>query len=186
MNYEIKEVSERLKAARESLDFTPQYMAERTHTPVEAYLSLENGERDFSLSFLNECAEALGVELVELLTGTEPRLQKFTVVKNGEGLPIDRRAGFTYQHLAYLFKKKKIEPLMVTAPYSEAAEKGAVHLSSHEGQEMDLVISGRLKFVIGGHTEVLEAGDCVYYDSKTPHGMVAAGGEDCVFLAVLI
>jgi len=186
MNYEIKDVSARLKATREYLDLTAEEMAEKTRTPLAEYVSLESGEKDFSLSFLNDCAVALGVELIELLTGTEPRLQKYSIVKRGKGLPIDRRVGFTYQHMAYLFKHKMLEPLLVTAPYSEAAECKPVHLSTHDGQEMNFIISGKLKFQIGDKTEVLEPGDCVYFDSTNPHGMVATGGADCEFLAVLI
>lgn len=186
MKYDIKDVSLRLKATREYLDISAEEMAKKTSVTEDEYLSLENGGKDFSLSFLNECASALGVELIELLTGTEPRLQKYSIVKNGEGLPIERRAGFAYRHIAYLFKHKKIEPLIVTAPFSEDEQNQPVRLNSHEGQEMNLVISGKLKFTIDGHTEVLEAGDCVYYDSRQPHGMAADGGGDCVFLAVLI
>jgi mannose-6-phosphate isomerase-like protein (cupin superfamily) len=51
---------------------------------------------------------------------------------------------------------------------------------------MDMVVSGKLKFVIGEHIELLEPGDCIYFDAKNPHGMVAIDGQDCRFLAVLI
>ncbi|MCL2018223.1 MAG: cupin domain-containing protein [Oscillospiraceae bacterium] len=186
MNYEIKDVSARLKATRECLDITAQAMSEKTKTPLDEYISLENGEKDFSLSFLNDAAHALGVELIELLTGSEPRLQKYSVVKSGKGLPIDRRAGFVYQHMAYLFKSKKVEPLLVTAPHCESEKDCPVHMSSHAGQEMNFIIKGKLKFIIGDKTEILEEGDCVYFDSSQPHGMVAYGGADCEFLAVLI
>ena len=36
------------------------------------------------------------------------------------------------------------------------------------------------------HTEVLHEGDSIYYDSGHKHGMVAAGGKECVFLAVVM
>ncbi|MDR2560120.1 MAG: cupin domain-containing protein [Oscillospiraceae bacterium] len=186
MNYEIKDVSARLKATREYLDISTDDMAEKVKIPIKEYIILESGEKDLSLSFLNDCAGALGVELIELLTGTEPRLQKYSIVKSGKGLPIDRRIGFTYQHMAYLFKHKKIEPLIVTAPYSEAEQDKPVHLSKHDGQEMNFIIKGKMRFTIGGNTEILEEGDCVYFDSNVPHGMVAADGKDCEFLAVLI
>ncbi|MCL2697168.1 MAG: XRE family transcriptional regulator [Oscillospiraceae bacterium] len=186
MNYEIKDVSARLRATREYLDISADDMAAKVKIPIKEYIILESGEKDLSLSFLNDCAGALGVELIELLTGTEPRLQKYSIVKSGKGLPIDRRIGFTYQHMAYLFKHKKIEPLIVTAPYSESEQTQPVHMSAHDGQEMNLILKGKLKFTIGDKTEILEAGDCVYFDSSVPHGMVATGGADCEFLAVLI
>ena len=186
MDYNIKEVSSRLKSTREYLDINPEFMAQKTDTSVEEYLSYESGEKDFSLSFLNAAAEALGIEMIELLTGVEPKLNTYTVVKKGHGLPIERRIGFTYQHMAYLFKNKEIEPLIVDAPYSEEEQNKPIHLSVHDGQEMDFIISGKLKFVFNDHEEILDAGDCVYYNSKNPHGMIAYGGEDCQFLAILI
>ncbi|MCM1298169.1 MAG: XRE family transcriptional regulator [Firmicutes bacterium] len=186
MNYNIKEVSSRLKATREYLDISPEFMAERTSTTVEEYTSLENGEQDFSLSFLNACAEALGIEMIELLTGVEPKLQTYSLVRKDQGLPIERRIGFTYQHIAYLFKNKNIEPLIVEAPYSEEEQNKPIHLSVHDGQEMDYILSGQLKFIINDHEEILSEGDCIYYNSKNPHGMIAYGGADCKFLAVLI
>lgn len=186
MNYNIKEVSSRLKATREYLDISEEFMAEHTSTTVDEYKSYENGDKDFSLSFLNSAADALGIEMIELLTGTEPKLQTYSVVRKDNGLPIERRIGFTYQHMAYLFKNKKIEPFVVEAPYSEEDQKKPIHLSVHDGQEMDYIISGQLKFIINDHEEILNEGDCVYYNSKNPHGMIACGGKDCKFLAVLI
>ena len=186
MKYNIKEVSARLKATREYLDISEEYMAERTSTTVSQYKCYENGEKDLSLSFLNEAAEALGIEMIELLTGSEPKLETYSVVRKDNGLPIERRIGFTYQHMAYLFKNKKIEPFIVEAPYSEEEQKKPIHLSVHDGQEMDYIISGQLKFIINDHEEILNEGDCVYYNSKNPHGMIAHGGKDCKFLAVLI
>ncbi|MCL1823440.1 MAG: XRE family transcriptional regulator [Oscillospiraceae bacterium] len=186
MTYEIKEVSARLKATREYLDITAEEMSAKTKTPLEEYTTLESGEKDFSLSFLNDCAVALGIELIELLTGKEPKLQKYEIVRSGKGLPIERRAGFSYQHMAYLFKHKMLEPLLVKAPYNAAEQDLPVKLSKHDGQEMNFIISGKLKFVIGEKTEILESGDCVYFDSTNPHGMIATGGADCEFLAILV
>jgi transcriptional regulator with XRE-family HTH domain len=186
MAYNIADVSERLKSTRNYLDISIEEMARKTNTSVNEYIALENGEKDLSLSFLNSCADALGVELIALLTGVAPTLKQYSIVRNGEGLPINRREGFSYRHIAHLFKGKKIEPLIVTAPYSEQEQNNPIRLSQHEGQEMDYVISGSLKIKIGEHEEILEAGDCIYYDSTRPHGMIATGGKDCVFLAILI
>ncbi len=185
MTYNIKEVSDRLRASREILDLTPEYMAERTQVSVEEYLSFENGECDLSLSFMNNCAEALGIELIALLTGQSPKLTKYSVVRKGEGLRVERRERFEYHHLAYMFKNKRLEPMLVTAPYLEEQQNAPIKMSSHEGQEFDYVISGQMKFVINGHVEILSAGDSVYMDSTLPHGMIAIGGEDCVFMTIL-
>jgi transcriptional regulator with XRE-family HTH domain len=186
MNYDIKDVSARLKGTREYLDITAEEMAEKTNTDINEYRALENGEKDFSLSFLNDCAAALGVDIIELLTGRTPTLRKYSLSKDGRGLPIKRREGFAYQHMAHTFKDKKAEPFMVSAPYCKSQQDKPIALSSHDGQEMDIVMSGKLKFIIGEHEEILEPGDCIYFDAKNPHGMIAVDGQDCKFLAVLI
>ncbi|MCI8497068.1 MAG: cupin domain-containing protein, partial [Clostridiales bacterium] len=78
------------------------------------------------------------------------------------------------------------EPFVVKAPYHESEQEQPIHLSTHEGQEMDLILSGQLKIVVGDQTEVLSPGDVAYYNSSRPHGMIAVGGEDCEFLAVVM
>jgi len=190
MNYDIKEVAERLKATRDSLDISIEEMANKTQTNLEEYTALENGERDFTLSFLHDCTLALGVEMIELLTGKSPTLKKYSLVKDGKGLPIKKatglREGFAYQHMAHLFSHKKVEPFTVVVPYCGKAECEPIATFAHDGQEMDFIISGKLKIKIGDNVEVMGAGDCIYFDAKIPHGMVAIDGEDCKFLAVLI
>jgi quercetin dioxygenase-like cupin family protein len=59
-------------------------------------------------------------------------------------------------------------------------------MNTHEGQEMDYVLEGTLKIMVNGKTEILNAGDCIYYDSSLPHGMIAVNGKECKFLAILI
>ncbi len=186
MNYSVKEVAERLKALREILGVSVEEICAKTGVSKEDYTLIEQGEKDFSVTFIYKCAEIFGVDIIEILTGENPKLKKYCVVRKGTGLPVKRREGFEYQHLAYLFKDKNIEPFLVIAPYSEDEQEKPISLSVHEGQEFDYILSGTLKIVIGEKIKVLKAGDSVIYDSSTPHGMIAAEGEKCEFLAILI
>ncbi|MBE6837251.1 MAG: helix-turn-helix domain-containing protein [Ruminococcus sp.] len=186
MNYNIKEVAERLQGLRTACDLSIEEFCEKTDMNVEDYKKIEAGEKDFSVTFLYKCSELFNVDLVAILTGTTPKLTTYSIVRKDKGLPIERRERFAYQHLAYSFKNKEIEPLLVKAPYDDAEQDKPIKLSVHEGQEWDYVIKGSLKFVIGDHIEILNEGDSLYYNSNTPHGMIAYGGEDCEFLAVLI
>ena len=96
------------------------------------------------------------------------------------------RKGFNYNNLAPLFKQKTAEPFYVTMPYNEAEQNVAIKLSTHQGQELDIIVKGRMRVQVGSHIEELGAGDTIYYNSGTPHGMIAIGGEPCVFLAVVL
>lgn len=186
MNFSIKEVAERLKGMRDILGISKEELCEKTDISLEDYELIEKGEKDFSVTFVYKCAEVFGVDMVELLTGENPKLKRYSVVRKGTGLPVKRRESFEYQHLAYLFKGKKIEPFLVIAPYSEEEQDKPIALSSHEGQEFDYIISGSLKTVIDGKLKILEAGDSIIYDSSAPHGMIATNGDKCEFLAILM
>ena len=126
------------------------------------------------------------MDLTELITGEMPKLSFFTVVRRGEGMPIRRRAGFEYQHLAYLLRGRMCEPFLVKAPYRKEEQNQEIALSRHKGQEFDFVLKGSLKVRIEDHYTVLHAGDSIYYDSSHGHGMIAAEGEDCEFLAMVV
>lgn len=186
MEYNIKEVAQRLKGLRISCDLSVEEFCNLTGISVEDYEKIERGEKDFSISFLYKCADIFQVDMVEILTGVAPKLSSYSIVRKDRGLPIERRERFAYQHLAYLFKNKEVEPLLVKAPYIEDEQDKPIKMSTHEGQEWDYILKGQLRFLIGDHEELLSAGDSVYYNSSTPHGMIAVGGADCDFLAVLI
>ncbi len=182
----IVEIAERIKGLRELCDFSPEEVAQAAGVSAEKYLEYESGTTDLSFTFLNNVAEKLGVDMVELLTGENPHLSHYSVVRKGCGLNIKRREGFEYEHLSYRFKNKYAECFLVRAPYIPEEQDKPITLSTHEGQEFDYIISGSLKAKFGSHTEILNAGDSVYYNSGEGHGMIATGGEDCILIAVTI
>lgn len=186
METRIIETAERIQALREMLEISQQEMAEAAGVSIDEYKEYEAGKRDFSFTFLYNCADKLGVDIIELLTGENPRLSHYSIIRKGNGLDIKRRAGFKYEHLGYRFRKKLAEPFLVTAPYLAAEQDEPIHLSKHEGQEFDYVISGSLKVAMEDHIEILNEGDSIYYDSSRGHGMVATGGKECTFIAITI
>lgn len=186
MEPNIKEVAGRIRALREDMDLTMQEMADATGRSVVEYAAQESGDQDLSFTFLYKCAERLGVDVIELLTGENPHLTGYSLTRAADGLSIKRRAGFEYLHKAPHFKGKLAEPFLVTAPYLEEEQGKPIHLSYHKGQEIDYVISGRMRFAYEDHVEELEAGDLLMYDSGRGHGMIATGGGPCVFLAFVL
>jgi len=182
----IAEVVTRIRTLREDLGISAAQMAEATGRTVEQYEAQEAGSEDLSFTFLYKAAQRLGVDVIELLTGESPHLKNYSIVRKGEGLHIRRREGFEYLHQAPFFKNKFCEPFIVTAPYIEDEQNRPIHLSRHRGQELDYIISGRLRFAHEDRVEELGPGDTLLYDSGRGHGMIATGGEPCVFLAVVM
>ncbi|MCL2539470.1 MAG: XRE family transcriptional regulator [Oscillospiraceae bacterium] len=193
MDYLVSEILGRVKGMRTVEGLTPNDVAERLGIPVEDYLRYENGEEDFSVTFLSSLAAIYGIDLMELMSGEKPKLSYYSLVRSGKGLPFKRMSGFTYHHLAPVFKDKEMEPFLCVSEYKEDNETKEMEFATHDGHEMDYVLSGKLCFRLqhkeGDETIVnefiLSEGDTIYYDSSNPHGMISVGGEDCIFLAVL-
>ena len=125
------------------------------------------------------------MDVVELLTGESPRLKHYSIVREGEGLPLERRSDFHYLHKAPHFRNRLGEPFLVDVPYQPESQNEPIHLSYHEGQELDYVLKGRLRFRFEDHYEEAGPGDTLFYDSGRGHGMIAINGEDAQILAVV-
>ena len=186
MNESIKEISMRLKELREMLEVPVSEMAALTGETEESYLEKENGETDFSITFLKKCADRLGIDVIELLSGDKPNLKSYCVVRKGTGLKVTRRKDLRYEHLAYKFIGKKFEPYLVTAPYYPEQQDAPVEMNSHDGHEFDYILSGTLRVFFENKEKILSEGDAIYFDSSKPHGMYAIGGEECRFLTILV
>lgn len=186
MEPNIKEVANRIRILREDSGLTMQEMADLTGRSLQEYAAQESGEQDLSFTFLYKCADKLGVDVIELLTGENPHLTGYSLVKAQDGLSIKRRAGFEYLHKAPHFRHKLAEPFLVTAPYLEEEQGKPIHLSYHEGQEIDYIISGKLLFAYEDHVEEVGPGDLLMYDSGRGHGMIATDGSPCTFLAIVL
>ena len=176
-------IAERIRALRDILGVSAKDMAEALAIPEEEYLEYEKGETDFSFSFLYTVANQLRVDITDLLTGESAKLSLYTYVPAGEGLMMRRRTEYQYRHLAYLFKDKRMEPFFVTVEPSDI--HAATHKKMHAGQEFNYILEGSMTLYIGEESQLVSAGDAVYFNSSYPHAMQAEGGKACRFLAII-
>ncbi|MBE6623271.1 MAG: cupin domain-containing protein [Ruminococcaceae bacterium] len=186
LDQKIREMAERIRELREIEGISPLSMAKSTGVSVEEYLACEEGKNDLNFAFIYRCASALGVNVTDIIEGYSPNLKSYTVTRAGSGQQIAKAHGMTYFNLAYAFKNRIAEPLYVVSTYDETKTADNIELTTHAGQECDIVIEGNLMVQVGEHKEVLGPGDSIYYDSDTPHGMIAANGKDCKFYAIVL
>ena len=186
LDYKIKEMAARIRELREIEGLSVADMAQKTAVSEEEYTACENGESDLNFAFIYRCALAFNVDVTDIIEGQSPTLRSYTVTRKGEGQRIEKAHGMTYYNLAAAFQNRIAEPLYVKSAYSEEAQHRDIELTTHAGQECDLIIEGKLKVQVGEHKEILGPGDSIYYDSSTPHGMIAVDGKDCVFYAIVL
>ena len=182
----IMDVALRIWGLREVCGLTREEAAKELGLSVETYDKYESGAEDLPFSFIHNCALLFGVELSDILEGESAHLTAYSVMRRGKGRVTSREQNIEVRDLAPLFRNKTAEPYWVTYNYSEEQQDKPIPVASHSGHEFDIIYTGQLKVQVGEHSEVLGPGDSIYYNSTTPHGMIAVGGEDCVFVAIVV
>ena len=186
MEQKIQEIAGRIRELREVTGLSVEEMASRTGLSVEEYREHEAGNRNLSVAFLYHCTLSFGVDMGDLLEGRSPKLRSYALTRRGQGQRIEEAHNMIGFNLAPDFRNRIALPLYMELKYRPGAEDAEIAVTSHEGQECDIVIRGHMKLRIGDRCEVLHPGDCIYYDSATPHGMIAVDGEDCAFYAIVL
>jgi mannose-6-phosphate isomerase-like protein (cupin superfamily) len=182
MNEQIKQIAERLKGLRESLDILPAEMARQMNKPEKDILKYESGKVDIPLSYLFDVAQKFEMGTSTLLTGDEPRMNAYFLTRRGKGNFVERTKAYKYQGLAGGYRYPKAEPFEVTVEPREEP----IYLNTHEGQEFNYVLEGRMLLQINDKELILNPGDSIYFDSSYPHGMKALDGKSVKFLAIIL
>ena len=153
----IKSIANRLRELREVLELSAQEVAESCHLRVEEYMALESGESDISVNVLQTIARRYGISLDVLMFGEEPKMNAYFITRAGAGVSVERRKAYKYEALASGFRDRKADPFIVTV--EPAPADAPMHLNSHEGQEMNYVLEGRLLLSLNGKELVLNVGE---------------------------
>jgi transcriptional regulator with XRE-family HTH domain len=180
MNGQIAHIPQRIKELREILEISALDLAKDTEIHYETYCKYESGELDIPISALYTIANRLGNDVTVLITGEEARMYSAAVSRKGKGVQIERYPGYEFSSLAYNFRNRSMEPLLVSLDSS----KPKATLVSHSGQEFNYVIEGQMKVTVGKTEHILSAGDSVYCDARIPHGQCAVNGK-ATFLTII-
>ncbi len=183
MSEQIRLIAARIKDLRDIAGLSVEVLADELGISPETYEEYEAGDIDIPIGFLYELANKFNVELTAILTGDNPKLHTYSLVRKGKGVNVDRKNPYKYQSLAYNFVNKKSEPFSVYVEPS--ADDKPIHLSSHPGQEFNYVLEGTLMIYLDGHQLILNEGDSLYFDSGYNHGMKALEGKPAKFLAII-
>lgn len=180
-------VGARIRTFREKAELSPADLAERTGLDITFIKAIEDDDLYPSLQPLVKIARALGVRLGTfmddqvsrdpLVVRQSQRREELTMHHTGKDEPALR-----FHSLGRGKSDRHMEPFYIEI-LPESAEDSS--LSSHEGEEFIVVISGKVAIRYGQETTVLEEGDSAYFNSIVPHHVGAAGDEPAKIYAVL-
>lgn len=163
-----KTIAANIQQSRKERQMTLQELADRAGL-TKGYLSkIERSEKAPPYSTLSKIADALGVEITDIFRQeTGHARDRSIVVGRGKDGRIIRESshyvGYDYTVLAADKPGKNMEPFIIYAPFAFP------QLFTHEGEEFIYVLEGTMEFQYGDQTHVLDAGDHIYFDSRTPH-----------------
>lgn len=184
MTEQLQLIAARIKELREISGISVESFAKELNVARELLLGYESGKTDIPVGFLYKVAHRFKMELSALLSGDQPKLHVYSVVRKGKGLNVDRRKQYNYENLAYNFIHKSAEPFLVTVAPDQ--ENKNPEFNSHPGQEFNFVLEGSLLVIVDGHEILLNEGDSIYFDSSYSHAMKALNDQMAKFLAVII
>ena len=176
-----KIIASRIREIRESCNYSQVKLAKELKIDLDTYISYEENKLDIPISVIYQIAGKFGVDFADITTGTNAKLCTYHVVPRGEGRPIDRFPGYSYEDLAYNYSHKVMQPLLVTLTPSDEVHE----LVSHTGQEFNLVLEGTIKLIFENKEIILKEGDSVYFNSTLKHGQVCVGDKKARFLTVI-
>jgi transcriptional regulator with XRE-family HTH domain len=182
-------IGERVRKFREIKRLSQEGLAERAGLDREFIGDVEENRVSPPLGKLLRISRAMGIRMSNFIddsVAADP-----IIVKSGERESALEREILTmketHSDLAFhsLGKGKidrHMEPFFIDVL---PQPPGKVKVSSHEGEEFIVVMSGEIELQYGTDTYVLKPGDSVYYGSDTPHRLVALNGKEAQIIAVI-
>jgi len=162
-------ISSKIKYLRRKNGLSVEALAKKAGF-TKSYLSqIENLKREPTIGALIKIARALSVNFFFLVNGEKPVEDEESpvVVKRQDRRILtspSRMANTIYESINQKKKGRLMDAYIVTAGFEFTAEPMA-----HEGEELIFIIEGKQEFVYNGKSQILEEGDCCYFDSSRMH-----------------
>lgn len=167
------DIGARLKTLRTARKVTIKALAEATGLSV-GFIS--NIERDVNNPTINS--------LMKICSALEVDLQTFFSLPDAESVVMqkkDRQPLHPMEQPTIVWMHAKnsnqLQPSFITM------EPGASYgdcPSGHEDEEICYILQGRVEFLLGGESYLLEEGDCIYIHSYVSHSIINIGEEQAI------
>jgi quercetin dioxygenase-like cupin family protein len=183
MSEQIQQIAARIRNLREISGLSAATVAHEFQLDAQIFNAYESGQVDIPVSFLIQMCKKFNVEMTSLLTGRDPHLHLYSVVRRGEGLDVERSPFYSHKSLGFNFISKKAEPFLVTV---EPTKDETLHYNQHPGQEFHYLLQGRMLLDIDGHQVTLDPGDSIFFNSTYKHALRALDGQTAQSLAIVL
>jgi transcriptional regulator with XRE-family HTH domain len=186
-NEKVPAPSRAIRDVRLAQGLSLRALSARAGLPYSTLSKLENGKMALTYDKLIRLAQALHVDIKDLIANAERReapqaVGRRSITRAGEGLDADSEE-YRHYYPASDLLGKMMTPIIIDVQARSVEELGG--LVRHSGEEYLYVLQGSMEL----HSDLyaplsMEAGDSVYFDSGMAHGYVRTSAEPCLVLAV--
>lgn len=179
-----QQLGERIIAYRERLGLSQGELATNSGVDAALLAAVERGDAYPALGILVRLSRALG-QRVGTFTDDHTRPDPL-IVRARDRDPGSRQhlgegaQGIRYFPLGRGKADRHMEPMFLEIDPDQPDTP-----TSHEGEELLIVVSGQLLVHYGREQYTLGPGDSAYYNSVVPHSVRAAGGQPATAYAVI-
>ncbi len=158
-------LGEKIRNMRLEKHMTLRDLSKRSGCSLGFLSQVERDKVSPTIASLRKIAEALNMNIISLFE-EERTIDSIVVKKDNRGKFENKRSKVKYELLRPQFSDTTIEALYM---YLDPGASSGASPHSHDGEELAIVVKGRLKIEIGGKIYLLEEGDSAVYKSNTPH-----------------
>lgn len=170
--------------------WTLRELSKRSNISQSALSRVETGQNALSFDRAHALAHALGADFSQFLRQMgwpepgKPASSQFrgwrSFTPSGKGKHVTQaNADYEYVCADFLYRRMIAGIAVITA--RSLADHGP--LVTHQGEEFVYVIDGPVIFASAGFAELtLKTGDCMQFDSSTPHAWFSAADKDARLL----
>ena len=176
MSNKENKAGKRIQMYRENHGWSIWDLSQKSGVEEKVINAIEKGDVMPALGVLVKLSRALGLRIGTFMDDQfkpDPiitradQLSSVKVAHEGEN-----PAGYAYYSLAIGKPDRHMDPFRI-----EFTANAPTSPSSHEGEELIIVLAGSVELTYGVETTVLHAGDTAYYNSVVKHSLRALDGK---------
>lgn len=177
----------KIKALRIKKEMSIEDVSKKTGISEDVISEIEEDKASPPLGNIVSLADVLRVTVGELFGDSAD--SPFCIVRSDNRKAVSRfssivgkSSGYSYESLGHRKQNRQMEPFLVTL---NPVENFKLEPNQHVGEEIIFVLEGQVEVRLADHSDILNPGDSIYYDSTIPHIVSCHGNEPATIFAVI-
>ena len=172
-------IGEAIRRLREQQRVSLRQLAAGTGLTASFLSRLERDKTSITVADLRKVAMYFNVPITRFLDDESQGNSSAAVFRKSER---GRGAGSSASRIESLVpaSARQLEAWLITA--QPGVDGGSSH--PHAGEELTYVLRGQVKYVVAGHTYLLDSDDAIFHPGDVAHAWEVVGTGECVLLCI--